>query len=256
MTMFKYISVILVSSVGLFLFQPVYAISVDELNQKINSGEALTVIDARINLLYQKSHIHNAINIPASIIARKRLPPLGRVFVYGDGIDEQEIEKAIEQLNLKAGITAEALEGGYLAWSASKTVIQRKMGLDTTSVKNISYKKLKDMSLQKRSLLLIDLRIGERQELLPTHFPNVNIHDPITKLPEKVSAELINSILSGIPKSNQNILILIDDGDGLSEKIAAKLHAAGTKRLAILAGGEQTLRVRGEISEVIRKSGE
>ncbi len=203
MTMFKYISVILVSSVGLFLSQPGYAISVDELNQKINSGEVLTVIDARINLLYQKSHIHNAINIPASIIKRKRLPPLGRVIVYGDGIDEQEIEKAIEQLNLKAGITAEALEGGYLAWSASKTVLQRKMGLDITTVKNISYQKLKNMTLQRRSLLLVDLRTAESQELLSTHFPAVNIYDPLTNISGKVSSKLFNSILSTIPKSNQ-----------------------------------------------------
>jgi hypothetical protein len=50
-------------------------------------------------------------------------------------------------------------------------------------------------------------------------------------------------------------LILIDDGNGYAEKVADKLHAAGTKRLAILAGGEQALRVRGEISEDVRNSG-
>ena len=112
------------------------------------------------------------------------------------------------------------------------------------------------MSLNRRSLILIDLRIGEKQEELTTHFPGVSIYDPVTDAPKKSSAELFNSILARIPKSNRNILILIDDGSGLSEKIADKLHAAGTKRLAILAGGEQALRVRGEVSAVVRKSGE
>ncbi len=103
----------------------------------------------------------------------------------------------------------------------------------------------------------MDLRIGEEQESLAEHFPNVQIYDPIDiKRADTSNASVSSEILAIIPKHNRQILILIDDGNGLSEKVSDKLHAAGTKRLVILSGGEEALRARGEFTEEVRKSGD
>jgi len=253
----KKIGAALVCCVGFFFAGPGYAISIQELNQKIENKEDLTIIDIRINVLYQNGHIHNAINIPASIMEHKKLPPLGKVIVYGDGIDDEDTENAVNYLNEKPGIQAEILDGGFSAWSAKHAMVQRHKGLSASKVKNIDYKKLQKMALKRKRLILVDLRMDSEQELLSEHFPNIKVVDPIkstvnNKKKGKVNARISRAILSSLPKRNRNVLILIDDGNGFSEKVADKLHAAGTKRVAILSGGEQALRARGEITTEVR----
>jgi rhodanese-related sulfurtransferase len=255
--MLKHISrLFLVAGFGLGFLTTVYALSPVALEQELDGGQKITIIDIRPNAMYQKNHIQNAINIPASIIERKRLPPLGRVVVYGEGIDIVILEQAVSSLNAKPGIQAEALEGGFSAWSARNRTIQRETGITTSQVKNLTYQELRKMTDRNDVLLLVDLRMGMQQELLAEHFPRTRVYDPIDTTQDDVTNMKVSSyILQTLPKNNRKVLILIDDGNGFAEKVADKLHAAGTKRLAILAGGEQALRVRGEISEDVRNSG-
>jgi rhodanese-related sulfurtransferase len=243
----------LIVGVGLGLLSSAYAISPVMLQQELDGGQKITIIDIRPNAMYQKSHIQNAINIPASIIERKKLPPLGRVVVYGEGIDIALLEQAVASLNAKPGIQAEALDGGFSAWSARNSTIQRETGITSSQVKNLTYQELRKMTQRNDVLLLVDLRMGTQQESLALHFPDTRVYDPIDSTRDDVTnVEVSSYILQILPKDNRKVLILIDDGNGFAEKVADKLHAAGTKRLAILAGGEQTLRVRGEISEEVR----
>jgi len=248
--------ILLIACLGLLLTQFSYAITAKALKRKLNQGEDITVIDVRLNAIYQQGHIHNAINIPASIIEHKKLPQLGDVVIYGDGIDDEGVDEAVMHLNEKPGINAEVLKGGFSAWSAKNSTVQRKSGLSPNQTKNITYKKLQKMVLKGKSVILVDLRVGTAQESLAEHFPNVRIHDPISSSQEDIlGANVTSEILAGIPKRNRNVLVLIDDGDGVSETVANKLHAAGVKRLAILSGGEQALQARGESSETVHKSG-
>jgi rhodanese-related sulfurtransferase len=238
------------------LFQSVLAINATALEHVIESNQKITIIDIRPNSLYRKNHIQNAINIPASIIDRKRLPALGRVIVYGEGIDIELLEHAVASLNSKPGIQAELLEGGFSAWAARHTVVQRQRGLDSSQTKSVTYQELLKMSKRYDALVLVDLRMGEEQESLAEHFPNVRVYDPIDTIADDVTNVVVSSyILETIPKTNRKVLILIDDGNGFSERVSDKLHAAGTKRLAILVGGEQALRTRGVMTEVTRNTG-
>lgn len=260
--MYKNIIMQLITFSILMFAQHSYAITVESLSQKLKQGEKLTLIDIRINLIYQNGHIYNAINIPASIIEHKRLPPLGNVFVYGDGIDEEVVERAVEQLNRKPGINAESLDGGYTAWSSRKTVVHSKREVGISRTIHISYSKLHNLAQRPGSLILLDLRMGKQLESLESHFPDIRIHDAVNAQRDDVSnsnagRDKVNrGILAGIPKQNKKALILIDDGNGLSEKVAEKLHAAGVKRLAILTGGERALRTRGESTEEVRRLGD
>lgn len=255
--MHKQLIVMLIGSVSLLFAQHSHAISVEALDQAIKNSKSITIIDVRINLLYQKGHILNAINIPATLIEHKRLPALGEVVVYGDGIEEEVVEQAVAQLNLKTGIVAEELEGGYTAWSARHNIVQRKAGLDVSATKYITYNKLKEMTSNRQSSILLDLRTDTKVESLATHFPDTRIKQANGyHLNKNSDIKVDRKILRGIPKNNRHILVLIDDGNGLSEKVANKLHAAGVKRLVILTGGERALQSQGEIVEQVHRAGD
>jgi rhodanese-related sulfurtransferase len=254
--MYKSIIFLAASAIGLLFPIYCYAITVESLSTRLGSGEVMTIIDIRNNALYQKSHIQNAINIPATLIERKRLPGLGMVVVYGDGVDEEVTLQAVNQLNLKPGIQAELLEGGITSWSAKNAATIHQKGLEVRQTKNITYKKLLKMTVENNAIILVDLRMGKVQELFTDHFPNTQIFDAFSSNQDDISNVVASSlVLAGIPKDNQNILILIDDGNGFSEKIADKLHAAGSKRLAILIGGEKALQVRG-ITQTVKRIGD
>lgn len=256
--MHKYIVNLLVFGLSIAVSQSTYAISLVALEELINSSKAPTIIDIRSNALYQKGHIQNAINIPATIIERKKLPELGWVVVYGDGINENGIAVAVEQLNAKPGIEAEALDGGASAWSVKHAMNNAQMGLDVSQTKFITYKVLQKMMLNVNSIILVDLRSGAKIEPLSEYFPNAHIHPAVSnRKRSKAKSKVSSNVLAGIPRKNRNVLVLIDDGDdGYSEKVADKLHAAGVKRLAILLGGDIALQARGEIVSETHRSGD
>ena len=83
--------------------------TVISLKNLLDQGASPTIVDIRSGSDYTQGHIPNAINIPAKIIPRKPLPPLGPVIVYGDGIQKGITMKALDALNAKAGIQAEML---------------------------------------------------------------------------------------------------------------------------------------------------
>ena len=66
--------------------QAALGIEAGALKELLDQGEKVTIIDIRSLKLYTENHIRGSINIPAGIIARKPLPPIGRVVVCGDGL--------------------------------------------------------------------------------------------------------------------------------------------------------------------------
>jgi len=234
-----------------------HAVSVDELNDMLNAGgKPVTIIDIRVNSSYQKGHILNAINIPASIIERKQLPPLGDIYVYGDGIDEEQLDNAVAALNDKPGINAQAVEGGYTAWVSRHSAVTREQEMDVRQVRNLTYNKLKRMTSRSNKPVLVDLRAGENLEQLQEHFPGTRVIDARTGSHRDSDNVIDRRLLASIPRGNRERLILIDDGDGIAEKVSDKLHAAGVRRVAILAGGEETLRTRGVAKDMTLSTGD
>lgn len=256
---------------GLFLVVVLPAVcfgmTADVLKKTLDQGVRVTIIDVRNNRDYSSGHIPNAINIPARIIGMKRLPPLGRVIVYGDGIDTEQTLEAVRALNEKTGIEAEVLEGGFPAWNARKFSRTGDVGITREKFQYITYKKLKATSANNPDVILVDLRSlggeekekkvasrtlphsGEELSNISEHFPGLRIITPDRRhgLPGRKAGDASIPALAVIKeKGYDGVYVLIDRGDGKAEQVARRLHAAGIRNVALLVGGEQVLQRYGQ----------
>ena len=219
----------------------VLAVPPAELQHRLDRGDKITVIDVRSNALYAKGHIPGAINIPASLISAKRLPALGEVVVYGEGLgrDSQDAAQSLELLNQKPGIRAVNLDGGFAAWDAAQRLSTKSRGMKREEITYITYDQLKR---SQDKLVLVDLRetstAGKTKSLAATtplsdlrrEFPGFNIiKDPFAAA-SKAGGD-----------AAEPVLILIDRNDGTAEDTVRKLRAQGRKRVVVLAGGEEII---------------
>jgi rhodanese-related sulfurtransferase len=234
------------------------------LSAMLDQGDKVTVIDIRSQKLYMQSHIRDAINIPAGIIARKPLPPIGSVVVCGDGIRQDITLKAVAALNLKTGIQAEHLEGGFAAWQTLNLPSTQSSGMKTERLRYITYEELRRASAGNPAMVLVDLRRQhtKKRKTGQNRSPddNRNLSDLSEMFPElevitldrrnsdsdPQSKDISIAALSGLSKSGPNgVYVLIDEGDGKSEKVARRLHGSGLKQVVILVGGERILQREG-----------
>jgi rhodanese-related sulfurtransferase len=230
--------------VGLLLVAGATAITPEALRDALATGEKLTIVDIRDSRAFKACHIAGAINIPATVCPHKRLPALGDVIVYGDGVDVETTAAAAAALDQKAGIDAEVLAGGLMAWRDRGLPCTEPRGVQAERLPTIAYDQLARMAPANENLVLVDLRTqpdGARSALtsLNDTFPG----KPVTASP------------FGGARSDEDrtdIYVLIDNGDGSAQKMARKLRAAGIQRFVILAGGEETLKRGGAPGSVVK----
>lgn len=220
----------------------VLALPPAELQKRLDQGDKVTLVDVRKPELYAKGHIPGAINIPASVIASKRLPALGEVIVYGEGLgrDTRDASSAVDQLNQKPGIRAVTLDGGFSAWETGRHQTTAPRGMKREEVTYITYDQLKQSG---DTLVLVDLRdrtvAGKSRTSAAGSAPLSDLAKafPGRKIvKEPAVAEAKSAAESGAP-----VLILIDRNDGTAEETARKLRSDGRTRVAILAGGEEII---------------
>lgn len=225
-----------------------FAISPAEVQKLLDSGEKVTFVDVRLNVLFQGGHIPGAINVPAQLVPEKQLPPLGHVVVYDGGRGEDAASVAAAALNQKNGITAEVLDGGYAAWEMAQAATTKPRGVGPEEMPVITYAQLKNT--KSSDVVLVDLRQSKSVARvaggvpaaptltdLPSEFPGARVvHSPFDASPVHSSA------VSATPP----LLVLIDNGDGSAINMARALKANGNTRFVILAGGEQILAVHGQ----------
>jgi rhodanese-related sulfurtransferase len=261
----KRIGIVIGAIAGVFMFVgSVPAMTPLQLKQMLDRGEAVTVIDIRSTPIYVEGHIPGAINIPAAVIARKRLPALGRVVVYGDGIRSDLVNDAVSALSDRPGIRAEALEGGFAAWEALHYTNTRPQGLRKTITPYMSYQELEKTAAENRDIVFVDMRgsmsstegsvLPGPAGALPTDISEKFPGQPVLNL-RGVKSEpgVVSAILDrGGADHHRFLFILIDEGDGAGEKIAERLLSSGMKRIAVLAGGERILERDGR-PETMRK---
>jgi rhodanese-related sulfurtransferase len=221
------------------------AVTPAELERRLAQGEKITVIDLRSTALFQKSHIPDAINIPASLVPAKQLPPIGTVVVYDSGLGRDETATAVAALNAKRGIRAEALAGGLAAWETARGTSTRSGGVQSEELAFISYDELK--KAQSEDIVLVDLRERPAQSLqrAGTEATAAALTDLQQAFP-KVGA--VTRSAFELPQRRQGtdavppLLVLIDNGKGVDAQATARqLRANGTRRVVILAGGEEIL---------------
>ncbi len=241
------------------------AMTTDELKVILNQEGKVTIIDARNRLDYGREHIVNAINIPADILLNKQLPPIGKVVVYGDGIQKETILGTVEALNARPGIEADYLEGGFPAWASHNFPRSQWFGVKRENFRSISFQDLKRADTRGNSdIVLVDLRHIKRNDItektaatdeaqkdfsdLTQLFPTLSVISPVIHFTpnSKKSSGTDISGLSTIPhRGHDNMYILIDVGDGTAQKVARRLKAKGISQFAILIGGEKILKTNG-----------
>jgi rhodanese-related sulfurtransferase len=221
------------------------------IQRRLQAGEKITFIDVRSTDFFQKGHLPGAINVPAAILEEKRLPRLGVVVIYDEGLGGDAAAKALPALNRKPGITAEILDGGYAGWMAAKGETTTAFGASKEEFPMITYQKLKTASID--DTVIVDLRkppanagTTERSATpapaltdLRSEFPGV----PVTRAPFSVPGVR----KSGVPGAGGGpLLVLVDSGDGAAEATARALKANGNPRVVILAGGEGVIARQGQ----------
>lgn len=215
------------------------SITVSDLESLLTSAESLTVIDARNRILFQQGHIPSAINIPMQIMTMKRLPAIGRVVVYDDGIDTLKITESVRQLNAKQGVQAESLEGGFSAWMKHHQTTHKR-GLSRHVIKEITLQTFEKYIAAENSLVAIDLRSNVARTDILIKYPRLTLLRAQLKQNQSKKNMLRSRYILPIngQTEKQNLYVLIDNGNGESVKLAYRMQVMGYTRVTILAGGE------------------
>jgi rhodanese-related sulfurtransferase len=268
--------ILLVVTVLLITLATSWAVTPRQLNKMMAQGDKVTIIDVRSTGMYRQGHIQGAINIPASVIDKKRLPPIGKVVVCGDGVRDDLSLEAVEALNRKRGIEAEMLQGGFAAWEALNHPTTHKGGLGRKRTRYLSYQDFEKTAAGNADIVLVDLR-SRKPAAGQSNGPKMQsvqeADQSLTDLNQKFSGHSVVQlnrrmragknrwdVSSVIRKSDRGSrhryhYVIIDDGGGEGEKVARRLFAAGVKRVSILTGGERILRREGRPEQVRKKTG-
>lgn len=224
------------------------AMTVEELQRKLAAQEKITVIDIRQTAMFQRGHVPGAINVPAALVPEKTLPPLGQVVVCAEGLGRDSAVAAVAALNLKPGITAEALAGGFAAWESALAATTIAKGLQPEEITYITYDQLKKNTGD--NLVLVDLRRPKPALVGGLAAQGMVANPPPTDLHKEFPNAQITRSPFDLPPARQSagaspggpLLVLIDNGDGTdAQQTARVLKANGVRRAVILAGGESIL---------------
>jgi rhodanese-related sulfurtransferase len=227
--------------------------TVADLQKQLAGGEKVTVIDVRSPSLFARGHVPGAINIPASLCPQKKLPPLGKVVICGEGLGRDATDNAAAALAAKPGITVEILVGGFAAWENEHSPTTRTRGLEPEALNYITYAQLKAAKVD--DLVLIDLRKNPLQQRESVTGSAAPASQPLTDLNQEFPGARLAKSAFDLAQSRQNqaggsasppLFVLIDSGDGTAQAMARTLKANGMNRYAILAGGELILARHGQ----------
>lgn len=220
------------------------------------------IIDLRANNEFERGHIPGAINIPHFAIETKSIPPVGAVAVYGDGLGRIDEAAATAAIDGKPGVQASLLAGGLAAWESAGFPTTHAKGLSEAQVPVITYQQLE--RAQAHGVVLADLRSrgGSHRVAAGTNaasraptdlrsaFPGARVVEPGPRAASQSGGTdkstgpsdkaAVMRQLAGV-NASQELIVLIDDGDGSAEQTLLKLRSGGNKRVVILAGGETIL---------------
>lgn len=218
----------------------------EQLDAMLQSGEKLTVIDLRTTDEYQLSHIAGAINIPHQLVAGKRLPPLGRVVAYCDGLGSTYTAECVAALNAKAGIQAEPLEGGYAAWKTFTNVTADTRRVTPEQPKTITYEDLK--ATKGEGVVLVDVRKPEAAAGKPrvnlSAFRQQNLPRATTLTNPAARLRAIRGKGRDFSQA-PSLFVVVDDDHQSALAAAERIRAMGYQRVVVLAGGEDIIRREG-----------
>ena len=235
------VGIVTLALMGAGAAAPGHAITSEELRDRLARGDRVPLIDIRSRVHFQRGHIPGAMNIPAAQIATKALPAFREVVIYGDGFNSAEVTQALAHLRSRPGVNADALVGGYAAWSGAGRATSVSQGIYKDSTKYVTLRDLRRIAETETDLVLVDLRGPNAVANLAAEFPRAQLLAvPVAGEEAAKTAPLpINSLRRGAQPDERKLLVLVGDGKRSgAEIVASRLRAAGVRRVAILAGGD------------------
>lgn len=262
------------------------AITPQELEELIQTGEPPVLIDLRPRAAFEAGSLPNAMNMSLREALEK--PLSGHVVFFDEGLGADRAGAAAEALAGKNNaIQADRLAGGYAGWLDIHGQTGERPGLKPVSVRYVSYQQLTgSMADNANDVVLIDLRpqpamksaavgapvrlTGPRPDIssdsteidLKNELPGYRVSRELPRratrktgimtLQSQAVSDAENGSASGAPTP---LYVLIDSGDGTAEKTAARLRADGYSRVVVLAGGETIIKRRGKEGLIRRGPG-
>ena len=266
---------------GLALAGTARAITAAGLRDRIAAGERITLVDLRSQAAYEAGTIPDAMRMTAREAERK--PFTGRVVVFDDGTGPDRAGPAATRLaERNAQVQAEALVGGFAAWCDAGGPTTARPGLRLAHERYVTYQDLTGpLAAQADDVVLLDLRPapapapdpaplqalaapaaeagGRDAAPLPVNLAAELPGFAVTRTPPGVAPEGggggIRPLASAGADRPAPLYVLIDNGDGSAGAMARKLKVAGFSRVAILVGGETSIRRKGQPGLQRRGSG-
>ena len=268
---------------GLALTGPARAITPAGLRDLIAAGGRVALVDLRSQAAYEAGTIPDAMRMTAREAERK--PFVGRVVLFDDGTGPDRAGPAATRLaERNTQVQAEALVGGFAAWCDAGEPTTARPGLRLAHERYVTYQDLTGpLAAQADDVVLLDLRPAPARPSDPA--PLQALAAPVADaggvdaapLPVNLAAELPGFAVTRTPPGvaagggdggirplsasaagtgrPAPLYVLIDNGDGSAGAMARKLKAAGFSRIAILAGGETSIRRKGQPGLQRRGSG-
>lgn len=98
----------------------------DDLKQRLDAGEAVVIVDARLKYPYE----HSTVKLPGAlrVLGDSPLPPIpaGAEVVVYDSDPNELASSHVAARFIRSGVRAVALEGGIVAWLAGNLPVETK----------------------------------------------------------------------------------------------------------------------------------
>lgn len=185
--------------------------------------QPMILVDARPPKLYEIRHITGAINIPAFAVADKGLPKDSMIVVYDGGIGATEAEAAVATLSAVGYARAFVLDGGLALYESLGLPVIGGSGIVQESFAQLITVENLARAMKMAGVLVVDLRDAET-------FAEGTVPGAVNIRPESIVQA------SGSWKKDA-VTVIVDGGDGASEREAERLRRLGFKLVRYLYGG-------------------
>ena len=116
-------------------------------------------------------------NIPASVILEKQLPPLAHAVLFDDGLGTIDVWAIAATLNQRPGWKADVLTGGYAAWHALQNAPDTAAsGLHLERTQQIGYDNLNQLT---EPVVLLDMRPAPTKVAASVQTTAASASDPL-----------------------------------------------------------------------------
>ena len=255
---------LLITAACILTSQPAPAITADALAKALGRGEPIKLLDLRPQLRFEAGSIPGAMNIPASVILEKQLPPLAHAVLFDDGLGTIDVWAIAATLNQRPGWKADVLTGGYAAWHALQNAPDTAAsGLHLERTQQIGYDNLNQLT---EPVVLLDMRPAPTKVAASVQTTAASASDPLrdfcgkkgnrsycANLPElrkrhqpphqqTTSGANLPTVKSAAPSP---LIVLVHAVNADTLETCRRLRAEGYTRVVVLTGGDEAIQLEG-----------